>query len=196
MTYTLGMKHDCETVRDFRRWLEEAFDFLDKVAKYGPPHEHPDGDEQLPADGLPVCQDPDQLYAEIQAAEIADEARRLACRFGGGHLVGVEVATLTPREALAVVGRLLNWSRETVPETATLTVTEAAKLLRVNRDKVLGWINSGRLLATNIAAKQGGRPRYRIARADLDSFTKRRTPQPRPRPKRAKKPSWTGKTYY
>ena len=90
------MKHDCETIRDFRRWLEEKFDFLDKVAKYGPPHEHPDRGEALPADGWSVCQDPDGLYVEIQAAEIAEEARRMACQFGGGHLVGGACQLLRP----------------------------------------------------------------------------------------------------
>ena len=163
------MKHDCETIRDFRRWLEEAFDFLDKVTKYGPPHEHPDGEEALPADGWSVCQDPDALYVEIQAAEIAEQARRMARQFGGGHLVGDELTTATPREALAIVGKLVSWAREAVPDAATLTVTEAAKLLRVSRDKVLGWINSSRLRAVNTARGQG-RPRYRIARADLENF--------------------------
>jgi excisionase family DNA binding protein len=190
------MKRECDTIRDFRRWLEETFDLLDHVGKYGTPRVRGDGEEVVPVDGLPACRDPDALYVEIHSAEIAEEARRLACRFGGGHLVGDELTTATPRQALAIVGKLLNWARETVPETATLTVTEAARLLRVNRDKVLGWVNSGRLRAVNTAANQGGRPRYRIARADLDAFTNQRTQQPRPKPKRAKTPSWTGKNYY
>ncbi len=189
------MKPDCETIRDFRRWLEEAFDFLDKVAKYGPPHEYPGGEEALPADGLPVCQDGNAVYAEIQAAEIAEEARRLACTFGGGHLLGDEVATVTPREALAIVGRLLNWARETVPETATLTVTEAAKLLRISRNKVLGWINSGRLRAINAAMGQG-RPRYRITRADLEGFLDGRTRQCNGKPARRRRPARDAVTRY
>jgi excisionase family DNA binding protein len=173
------MKHGCETIRDFRQWLEEAFDLPDKVAKYGPPHEHPDGEEALPADGWSVCQDPDALYVEIQAAEIAEDARRLACTFGGGHLLGDEVATVTPREALAIVGKLVNWAREAVPDAATLTVSEAAKLLRVSRDKGLAWVNSGRLRAVNTAGGQG-RPSYRIARADLEKFLNGRTRRPTP----------------
>ena len=179
--------HDYDTMRDFRRWLEEAFDFLDKVAKYGPPHEHPDGEEILPADGWSVCQYPDALYVEIQAAEIAEEARRMACQFGGGHLVGDELTTATPRETLAIVGKLVNWAREAVPHAATLTVTEAAKLLRVSRDKVLGWINSSRLRAVNTAGGPG-RPRYRIARADLEKFLDGRTRRPDAKPVKRRQP--------
>jgi len=189
------MKDECQTIRDFRRWLEEAFDFLDKVAKYGPPHEHPVADEALPADGWPVCRDANALYVEIQAAEIAEEARRLACVFGGGHLVGDEVAAVTPREALAIVGRLLNWARETVPDAATLTVTEAAKLLRVSRNKVLGWVNSGRLRAVNTAMGQG-RPRYRITRADLEGFLDGRTRQRDAKPAKRRRPVSGGATRY
>jgi excisionase family DNA binding protein len=189
------MKHDCETIRDFRRWLQEAFDFLNNVAKYGPPHERPDGEEALPADGWSVCQDPDALYVEIQAAEIAEEARRMACQFGGGHLVGDELTTATPREALVIVGKLANWAREAVPDAATLTVSEAAKLLRVSRAKVLGWINSGRLRAVNTAGGQG-RPSYRIARADLEKFLDGRTRQPDAKPIKRRRPVTDSVTRY
>jgi hypothetical protein len=119
-----------QTIRQFTQWLEEALDFLNLCEKLGPPHGRPEGDEALPAGGLPVCQDSDTLYVEIQAAEIVEEARRLACRFDGGHLVGDEVGMVTPREALAIIGRLLNWAREAVPGVATLTVTETARFLR------------------------------------------------------------------
>jgi len=49
-----------------------------------------------------------------------------------------------------------------------LSVTEAARLMQVNRDNVLSWINTGRLKATNTS--KGIRPRYRIARADLEAM--------------------------
>lgn len=49
-----------------------------------------------------------------------------------------------------------------------LSVTQAANLLKVNRDNVLSLINSGRLKATNTS--KGIRPRYRIAKIDLDAM--------------------------
>jgi excisionase family DNA binding protein len=63
------------------------------------------------------------------------------------------------------------------PEAAgtTLTVTEVAGRLKVNRDKVLGWIHYGRLRAVNTAKGTLGRPRYRIKTADLEDFLAGRT---------------------
>jgi excisionase family DNA binding protein len=54
--------------------------------------------------------------------------------------------------------------------TDILTVTQAAQLMQVNRDNILSFINSGRLRATNTS--RGYRPRYRIAKADLDAMGK------------------------
>lgn len=51
-----------------------------------------------------------------------------------------------------------------------LTTHEIAKLLRVNPDKVLAWVRSGRLRGFNIAEKDNGRPRYRVSQEDLDAF--------------------------
>lgn len=182
----LNMETGCKTLRDFLRWLERQYDLLDTIYQHGPPHHRPDVSDALTADGLPTETD-DTFFVEMEAAQIVEEARRLACRFGGGHLVGEEVGTVTPREALGIVGKLLDWARQTVPEAATLTVTETARLLRVNRDKVLGWIRSGRLPAANTARRQTGRPRYRVKRADLDAFIAGRTLKTEP--KRSKKRS-------
>jgi excisionase family DNA binding protein len=51
-----------------------------------------------------------------------------------------------------------------------LTVTEVAGRLKVNRDKILGWINYGRLKAKNTAKGALGRPRWRIKPDDLEDF--------------------------
>ncbi len=51
-----------------------------------------------------------------------------------------------------------------------LTVTEVARRLKINRDKVLGWINYGRLKAKNTAKGALGRPRWRIKLDDLEDF--------------------------
>ncbi|MGA2061154.1 MAG: helix-turn-helix domain-containing protein [Thermoguttaceae bacterium] len=58
--------------------------------------------------------------------------------------------------------------RQATKGTDYLSVTEAARLMQVNRDNVLSLINTGRLRATNTS--RGYRPRYRIARADLEAM--------------------------
>jgi excisionase family DNA binding protein len=71
--------------------------------------------------------------------------------------------------------------RESRPETPApaegrpRTVPEVAKHLRVSPDKVLGWIRSGRLRAMNISETEGGRPKYRVGREDLDAFLQGRS---------------------
>jgi len=50
------------------------------------------------------------------------------------------------------------------------TPPEVARRLRVNAEKVLGWIRRGELRAVNVADRLGRRPRYRIALADLLAF--------------------------
>jgi len=62
----------------------------------------------------------------------------------------------------------------TAPACPYLTPPEVAKLLRVRIDKVRGWIRRGELAAVDVSETIGGRPRYRIARDDLDAFLRRR----------------------
>ena len=71
----------------------------------------------------------------------------------------------TVHAALAYIGRILR-ELPAIPS-ALLTVTEVAGRLKVNRDKVLGWIAYGRLKAVNMAKSQLGRPRWRIRLADF-----------------------------
>lgn len=79
----------------------------------------------------------------------------------------------TPRSGDEKMGRIL-------------TPPEIAKYLRVRKDKVLGWIHSGELKATNVS--DSARPRYRIEEADFEDFKLRRSsrseiPTPRGRPR-------------
>jgi hypothetical protein len=55
-----------------------------------------------------------------------------------------------------------------------LTPPRLADKWGISPEKVLGWIRTGELRAINIAALQGGRPRYLIDEADLADFEKRR----------------------
>jgi excisionase family DNA binding protein len=51
-----------------------------------------------------------------------------------------------------------------------LKTTEVARRLRVSPDKVLVWIHRGELRAVNVATNRSGRPRYRVALADMLTF--------------------------
>jgi excisionase family DNA binding protein len=80
--------------------------------------------------------------------------------------------------------------------TTTFTVSGAARLLKVNRDKVLGWINRGELQASN-TANQGSRlPRYLISRSDLDAFLVRRTKRVKTPAKRQRRLPVAERRYY
>ena len=59
-----------------------------------------------------------------------------------------------------------------------LGVGDIAQSWRVNESKVLGFIKSGELKATNVATKPGGTPRWRISPADLEAFTAARAAVP------------------
>jgi excisionase family DNA binding protein len=68
-----------------------------------------------------------------------------------------------------------------------LTPVEAARQLGVSPDKIRGFIAAGELRASNLAMRQGGRPRWRIAPVDLEEFLARRSAVPRPRRTRRRK---------
>jgi hypothetical protein len=51
-----------------------------------------------------------------------------------------------------------------------LTPPEIAKTWHVSADKVLAWIRSGKLRASNVTKKSGGRPKYLVHVDDLEVF--------------------------
>ena len=55
----------------------------------------------------------------------------------------------------------------------TFTTSEIVKYLRVTKRKVLDWIHSGELRATNVS--NNARPRFRIEEADFEEFKLRRS---------------------
>jgi excisionase family DNA binding protein len=70
------------------------------------------------------------------------------------------------------------------------TPPQIAKQLGVSADKVVGWIRAGEIRAINVAARPGGRPRFRVGEADLIAFEQRRSAVPTtPTPRRRKKPA-------
>lgn len=60
----------------------------------------------------------------------------------------------------------------------------AARFLGVGHEAVLSWIHTGELRACDLSARRGGRPRWRINRADLEAFLARRVATPAPRQRR------------
>jgi excisionase family DNA binding protein len=56
-----------------------------------------------------------------------------------------------------------------------LSPPQVARRLGVNADKVRLWLSNGELRGINVAARLGGRPRWRISEADLLAFQARRS---------------------
>jgi len=116
------MTSNCKTIGEFRAWLEEQVELLENVLRYGPYHIRPDG------------QVADDIYTSLVIDEIVEEATRLACRFGAGHLVGN--VTATARSALGFVGSLLAWVKAAPfapPE--MLTQEDLIRYLRLDVDE-------------------------------------------------------------
>ncbi len=135
-------------------WLQEQYEILSTLERLGEPN-----------------QDFDTGFA---VAKTVNEAERVAVGFG--IPVGDEQALTSPRDGLAIVGRLLA-AAQTPAE--VLTVPEASRLLRVKDDTIRGWIATGRLKAANVGDGPR-RPRYRIARQDLDASWQAGPGRPKP----------------
>jgi excisionase family DNA binding protein len=80
-----------------------------------------------------------------------------------------------------------------VASTTWLTPPEVAAELRSKASTVIRWVVTGELRAANLARSLAGRPRYRIARADLDAFLAARqaaaVAAPSPVRRRTRKPA-------
>ncbi|HZM02576.1 MAG TPA: helix-turn-helix domain-containing protein [Candidatus Saccharimonadales bacterium] len=56
-----------------------------------------------------------------------------------------------------------------------VTVGQAAEYLGISTSQIANFFDSGELAAVNIGSPGAKRPAYRIARADLAAFERRRT---------------------
>ena len=83
--------------------------------------------------------------------------------------------------------RLFLWPHIMDSREYDLTPPQIRKELSVSHDKVLGWIRSGELFAVNLASTPDSRPRWHIARADLEAFLARRSATPTPRSTRRRR---------
>jgi excisionase family DNA binding protein len=121
------------------------------------------------------------------------EAKQIALQLGLPDVVRCLATVTTTMLAASTTRLVLCECLAMLPTNSeTLTPPQVAKMLSVNPDKVLNWIRKGELQAVNVTAN-GGRPKYRIASADLEAFKLRRTPRAKVKTKRAR-PS--GKAYY
>jgi excisionase family DNA binding protein len=64
-----------------------------------------------------------------------------------------------------------------------LSPPAVAELLGIDPSKVHSWIRSGELRAANAATRINGRPRWRIAPAELEAFLLRRQSPAAPVPR-------------
>ena len=84
--------------------------------------------EIVPELPLPTFDDVESAARPNLGCHLVEQARRLACRFGAGQLIGDESPTQTPLQALAVIGRLLAWADEGDPPDLLSVRDVAAKL--------------------------------------------------------------------
>ncbi len=92
------------------------------------------------------------------------------------------VAVVTLREQCELLRLELDEHREFIRSMKTdvqdrdrmLTLREAAKIAGVSYDTMIAWANWKDIEAVNVAKKQGGRPRWRIAPAELQRFLRSR----------------------
>lgn len=77
-----------------------------------------------------------------------------------------------------------------------LTPPIIAKRLHISCEKIIGWLLAGELRGSNLAARTGGRPRYRVSEADLAEFLERRSASVKPSiPRRRARASTSTKSY-
>ena len=109
----------------FRRWLKTHFDEIETICQLGEP----------------------DFYESLDITATVDQACRYACRFGAGDLIGDEQPTMTPRDALVVIGRLLAWSEQPDHQPDLLSAHQVAERLGLSVRSVWRMASAGNLPA-------------------------------------------------
>ncbi|MGA2796110.1 MAG: helix-turn-helix domain-containing protein [Thermoguttaceae bacterium] len=130
-----------KTITQFRKHLQNLFDSIDMRCKYGEPDYY------------------DQLDFDIEIEDV----KRLACRFGAGHLIGSEVTTYTPKEALIFVGNLLNFVNGMSDK--YIDSKQACDYLGITESSLYGLVERKRIIPL-----RGPRRSYRFTKAQLDNY--------------------------
>jgi len=105
----------------YRRWLRQQFDILEALDSIEP-----------------------DFYDMLDIAALVGQACRYACRFGGGDMIGTEQPTVTPLQALAVLGRLLAWAEQSNPPDL-LSVRDVAAKLGASSRSVWRMLSAGEI---------------------------------------------------
>jgi predicted DNA-binding transcriptional regulator AlpA len=125
------------TLQDLRRHLQDSFDAISAVWQYG------------------------DWFEGLDAIGLAEEACRLACRFGCDVPM---TAAKTPQEALRIVGRLLAWAGQEA-RSPVLDVHDVARLLGCTERTI--WRHEGKRLIPE-ARRVGGIVRW--DRAEIEEW--------------------------
>jgi excisionase family DNA binding protein len=110
------------------------------------------------------------FFDQVEFAELVESLSVEACRHGAGHLLDPEKPAMSAREALVVVGRLLDYL---TPKSNLLTAKQAGAVLGVSTRTVYDLCESGRLRYQRVGV---GRGTIRIRAADLDRIPQTSTP--------------------
>ena len=113
-----------KSTKVFRRWLSQRFEEIETICELG-------------RAGF--------LRHQLDIAALVAQACRYACRFGGGHLIGTEQPTMTPRQALVVFGRLLAWSEQPDHLPDLLSAHQVAERLGLSVRSVWRMASAGNL---------------------------------------------------
>jgi excisionase family DNA binding protein len=127
-----------KTIEDLSRFLQDRFDVLSHL-----------------------CNAPVDVWGQWQIAEWAEEAQRMACRFGC-DLVAAETPAKSPREALPIIGKLLTWANRQCPY---FDSSAACNYLGVSEQSLYGLVERKRLVPL-----RGPRRTYRFTRQQLDAY--------------------------
>jgi len=84
------------------------------------------------------CDADADFYDQLVVAQIVEEAVRGAIKAGAGHLVPAEQTLYGPREALAVLGRILAWAQDQDSE-PPLLISAATVAQMLNRSVRTVW---------------------------------------------------------
>ena len=77
-----------------------------------------------------------------------------------------------------------------------VTPPQIGERFGVSTEKVIGWLLAGELRGFNLAARTGGRPRYRVSEADLAEFLERRSASVLREAPRRRRRELSGRKFY